>query len=94
MEATVSDRAEETANASMSTTSAPLDLASEVLLGLPWNRRDHGLANANSIALTVIGADLKFILNERGPDAAKREFADIGETAIKFAGIENEGTRQ
>ncbi len=86
----MSDRAEETANASMSTTSAPLDLASEVLSGLAWNRRAHSLANANSIALTVIGADLKFILDARGPAAARRELADIGEVleaAIKFAHI-------
>jgi hypothetical protein len=70
------------------------DLALEILEGLALNRKAHGLANANAIAVTVIGAALKFILNERGPDAAKREFADIGEAAIKFAGIENEGTRQ
>ena len=73
------------------------DLALEILEGPARNCKAHGLTNANAIAVTVIGAALKFILNERGPDAAKREFADIGEileAAIKFAGIENEGTRQ
>jgi hypothetical protein len=57
----------------------------------------HWPANTNAIAVTVIGTSPKLILNERGPDADKQEFADIGEileAAIKFAGIENEGTRQ
>jgi hypothetical protein len=98
MEATVSDCAEDRADlvdtaASQPSGPAP-DLASEILEGPALNRKAHGLANANAIAVTVIGAALKFILNERGLDAAKREFADIGEAAIKFAGIENEGTRQ
>ncbi len=48
--------------------SAPApDLASEILEGPALNRKAHGLANANAIALTVIGAALKFILDARGP---------------------------
>jgi hypothetical protein len=90
VEATVSDRAEVAADTSQASASAP-DLASEILENLELNRKAHGLANANSTAVTLIGAALKFILDARGPAAARRELADIGEVleaAIKFAHIE------
>ena len=78
--------------------SAPApDLASEILEGPALNRKAHGLANANAIALTVIGAALKFILDARGPAARQtgtRRHRDILEAAIRFSGIEKEGTRK
>jgi len=60
----------------MSDASQP-DLAAEVIAGLALNRQNHGVASAEAVAVTLIGAALRFILISLGPEAARSNVEQV-----------------